>query len=114
MYVDGCVFAVPTANREAFARFARMACAAFRENGALEAYDCWGDEVPDGQLTSFPMAVKLQPDETVVFSWMRWPDKATRDTGMAAVMADPRFQGEEMRSLFDGRRMIFGGFIPIV
>ncbi len=113
MYVDGCVFAVPNANREAFSRFSEMACALFREHGALEAYDCWGDQVPDGKLTSFPMAVKLEPGETVVFSWMKWPDKATRDAGMEAACADPRLNNEEFKSLFDGKRMIFGSFVPL-
>ena len=78
-YVDGFVIAVPTANREKFRQHADMAAAIFIENGALSLAECWGDDVPDGKVTSFPMAVKLKEDETVVFSWIVWPDKATRD-----------------------------------
>ena len=80
-YVDGFVIAVPTANREKFKKHAEMAAAIFIENGALSLAECWGDDVPDGKVTSFPMAVKLKEDETVVFSWIVWPDKATRDAG---------------------------------
>jgi len=76
-YVDGFVAAVPTANREKFKKHAEMAAAIFMENGALSLAECWGDDVPDGKLTSFPMAVKLEPNEAVVFSWMSfsliWP-----------------------------------------
>jgi uncharacterized protein YbaA (DUF1428 family) len=65
-YIDGFVAAVPTANREAYRRHAAEAAKVFKENGALAVVECWGDDVPDGKLTSFPMAVKRQPDETVV------------------------------------------------
>ena len=75
--------------------------------------ECWGDDVPDGEVTSFPMAVRKEPGETVVFSWIEWPDKATRDKCMGAMRSDPRF--EAMGAMpFDGKRMIFGGFEPIV
>lgn len=113
-YVDGFVIAVPTANREKFKQHAESAAAVFIEYGALSLAECWGDDVPDGKVTLFPMAVKLKDDETVVFSWIIWPDKATRDTGMEKVMSDPRVQPDMNSMPFDGQRMIFGGFDMIV
>lgn len=112
MYVDGFVCAVPTANKEAYRRHAEEAGKLFKEFGLLSMVECWGDDVPDGKLTSFPMAVKKEADETVVFSWCTWPDKATRDAGWHKMMEDPRMK--EMQMPFDGKRMIFGGFIPIL
>src|SRR6516225_11517285 len=91
-YVDGFVAAVPTSNRESYRKFAERAAGVFREHGALKVVECWGDDVPEGKLTSFPMAVKLQQDETVVFSWITWPSRESRDAGMKKVMADPRVQ----------------------
>ena len=76
--------------------------------GAVRIVNLWGDDVPDGKLTSFPMAVKLEPGETVVLSWVEWPDKATRDAGNDKMRADPAMATMEMP--FDGKRMIFGGF----
>ena len=111
-YIDGYVVAVPTASRESYIKHARDAAVIFRENGALSLTECWGDDVPDGKLTSFPMAVKCQPDETVVFSWIAWPSREQRDAGMQAAMSDPRLQA--MPRIFDGKRMIFGGFEVVV
>ena len=91
-YVDGFVCAVPTANRSAYLEHARAAARVFKEHGAQSVVECWGDDVPEGKLTSFPMAVQRQPDETVVFSWVTWPSKAVRDQGMEKAMADPRFK----------------------
>lgn len=113
-YVDGFVAAVPTANREKFKQHAEAVAAIFKEFGALSVTECWGDDVPEGKLTSFPMAVKLKEDETVVFSWIIWPSRQTRDTGMQKVMADPRLQPDVNPMPFDGQRMIFGGFEMIV
>ena len=113
-YVDGFVAAVPTANREKYKQHAELAAAVFKECGALTVVECWGDDVPEGKLTSFPMAVKCQPDETVVFSWITWPSKPVRDEGMKKVMADPRLQPETNPMPFDGKRMIYGGFEVIV
>ena len=111
-YVDGFVAAVPTANREAYKEHAEAAAAVFKEHGALKVVECWGDDVPDGKLTSFPMAVKRKDDETVVFSWILWPSRAVRDEGMKKVMADPRLADMmDPKTLpFDARRMIYGGF----
>lgn len=113
-YVDGFVLAVPTANREAFRRYAEEAAQVFKEHGALEVVECWGDEVPDGQVTSFPMAVELGDGETVVLAWIRWPSKEVRDVGMAKTAVDPRFDRDANPIPFDGKRMIYGGFLPIV
>jgi uncharacterized protein YbaA (DUF1428 family) len=113
-YVDGFVAAVPTANREKFKQHAESAAAIFKEYGALSVTECWGDDVPEGKLTSFPMAVKRKEDETVVFSWIIWPSRQTRDAGMQKVMADPRLQPDANPMPFDGQRMIFGGFEMIV
>jgi uncharacterized protein YbaA (DUF1428 family) len=113
-YVDGFVLAVPTANKEAYIQIASTAAAVYKEYGALNVVECWGDDVSEGKLTSFPMAVKCQADETVVFSWILWPSRKVRDEGQAKVMADPRFQPETNPMPFDGKRMIFGGFEMIV
>jgi uncharacterized protein YbaA (DUF1428 family) len=113
-YVDGFVAAVPTANREKYQRHAQAAATVFKEHGALSVVECWGDDVPEGKLTSFPMAVQRKPDETVVFSWITWPSRATREEGMKRSMADPRLQPENNPMPFDGKRLIYGGFEVIV
>jgi uncharacterized protein YbaA (DUF1428 family) len=109
-YVDGFVAAVPTANKEQYIQFVRKSAMIFKRHGALKLVECWGDDVPDGKLTSFPMAVKCQPDETVVFSWVLWPSKAARDEGMKKVMADHEAEMTPGTMPFDGKRMIYGGF----
>lgn len=109
-YVDGFVAAVPTANRERYRHHAEIAAAVFKEHGALSVVECWGNDVPDGELTSFPLAVRRQPDETVVFAWVAWPSKAVRDAGMAKVMADPRMDASRNPMPFDGQRLLYGGF----
>ena len=109
-YIDGMVAAVPTANREKFKKHAQEAAAVFKDCGALNVMECWGDDVPEGKLTSFPMAVKREPDETVVFSWIVWPSREVRDAGMQKFMADPRMQPDKNPMPFDGKRMIYGGF----
>lgn len=113
-YVDGFVFAVPTARKDDFRTQAQSLADVFREYGALSVCECWGVDVPDGEITSFPMAVKKAEDETVVFSWIVWPDKASRDKGNADVFEDPRMEQHFSALPLDGKRMIFGGFEPIV
>jgi uncharacterized protein YbaA (DUF1428 family) len=113
-YIDGFVLAVPTANRETYRRLAQGASAIFKEYGALSMVECWGDDVPEGKLTSFTMAVQRKEDETVVFSWITWPSRTARDEGMKKVMADPRLKDCMDPTLFDAQRMIFGGFQVIV
>lgn len=113
-YVDGFVAAVSVAKRDAFIKHAQAAAAVFKEFGALQVVECWGDDVPEGKLTSFPMAVKREADEQVVFSWIVWPSRAVRDEGMKAVMADQRLNPETNPMPFDGKRIIFGGFEVVV
>ena len=113
-YIDGFVAAVPTANREAYRAYAEKAVPVFKEFGAIGMVECWGEDVPQGKVTSFPMAVQLKDDETVVFSWVMWPSKEVRDAGHAKMMSDPRFDQKTNPMPFDGMRMIYGGFVPIV
>ena len=117
-YVDGFVVAVPTANRDVYREHAAKASVVFKEYGALSFVECWGDDVPDGKLTDFRRAVQAKADETVVFSWIEWPDKATREAAMGRMeelmKTDPRMDPEKNPMPFDGKRMIFGGFAPIV
>lgn len=109
-YVDGFAAAVPTANKEAFIKHASDAAVVFKEHGALAVKECWGDDVPDGEVTSFPIAVQKKDDETVVFSWVIWPSKDARDAGMKKVFEDPRMQSDVNPMPFDGKRLIYGGF----
>ncbi len=117
MYVDGFVVPVPKANRELYRQMAKDAAAVFKECGALSVVEAWADDVPHGQWTDFFRAVQCTDDETVVFSWVAWPDRAARDVGNGKVMEDPRMQPEAFRTkfgeVFDGKRMIFGGFQPL-
>ena len=113
-YVDGFVAADPTANRETYKEHAEAAAVVFKEYGALKVVECWEDDVPEGKLTSFPMAVKRKDDEAVVFSWILWPSRNVRDEGMKKVMADPRLQPDKNPMPFDGKRLIYGGFEMLV
>ncbi|MFW6093240.1 MAG: DUF1428 domain-containing protein [Pseudomonadota bacterium] len=114
-YIDGFAAAVPTANREIYRSHAQHAAEVFKACGALGVVECWGDDVPEGELTSFPMAVRKSSDETVVFSWILWPSREVRDAAMPRVMADPRMERAPISPMpFDGARMIFGGFEVIV
>jgi uncharacterized protein YbaA (DUF1428 family) len=113
-YVDGFVAAVPTANRETYVAHAAKAAVVFKEHGALSVVECWGDDVPEGKVTSFPMAVKCKPDETVVFAWVSWPSREVRDAGMKKMSEDPRMHPDSNPMPFDGQRMIYGGFEVIL
>ena len=114
---DGFVIAVPTANQQAFIDHARQLDPVFLEFGATRVVEAWGDDVPDGKLTDFRRAVQATAEETVVFSWIEWPDKATRDAGMKKMMEDPRMDPSNPDNPpmpFDGKRMIYGGFANAV
>jgi uncharacterized protein YbaA (DUF1428 family) len=113
-YVDGFVLAVPNRNKLDYVKVANETAVVFKECGATRVVECWGDNVPDGKLTSFPMAVQCQADETVVFSWIVWPSRAVRDAGMEQFMKDPRMSSQMNCMPFDGQRMIFGGFQMVV
>ena len=109
-YIDGFVAAVPTKNKEQYVEHARKSAVVFKDHGALKITEAWGDDVPEGELTSFPKAVKCSDDETVVFSTVVWPSKEVRNSGWAAIMEDPRMSPEQNPMPFDGKRLIIGGF----
>lgn len=117
-YIDGFVQAVPTENKQRFIEHARTADAVFLEHGALRVLECWGDDVSEGKVNDFYGAVKAKEGETVVFAWIEWPDKATRDACMSKMeelmKTDPRMNPEKNPMPFDGMRMIYGGFSPVV
>ena len=109
-YVDGFVLAIPKANVEAYKKVAELAGSVWMEHGALSYVECLGDDVPYGELTSFPRAVLAKEDETVVFSWITYESREKRDEINAKVMKDERLKGFMENSPFDGKRMIYGGF----
>ena len=111
-YVDGFIVPVTTSNKERFTEHANRLDQFFLDHGALRIVECWGDDVQDGKLTDFNRAVHATAEETVVFSWIEWPDKPTRDAAMEAMGNDAQMMAEPMP--FDGKRMVFGGFVPIV
>ncbi|BBM03665.1 hypothetical protein GL2_37390 [Microbulbifer sp. GL-2] len=113
-YADGFVAAVPTANKESYLEHAKVAAEIFKAQGALKIVETWGDDIPSGEVTSFPMAVKCAENETVVFSWVIWPSKEVRDRGWQVVMDDPRMHSEQNPMPFDGKRLIYGGFNVIL
>lgn len=116
-YIDGFVIACPKANRDKFIEHARMGDQVFMDMGALRVLECWADDVPHGHTTDFHRAVQATEEEDVLFSWIEWPDKATRDAAYAKMMdptnTDPRMDPARNPPPFDGKRMIFGGFSPV-
>jgi uncharacterized protein YbaA (DUF1428 family) len=110
-YITGFLIPVKVENRDRYIESARKSWPLFKKYGALEQVETWGEDVPDGQVTSFPLAVKKADDEVVVFSWLRWPDRATADACFATMESDPAWQDMDMP--FDGKRMMWGGFAPI-
>ncbi|MDB5465967.1 MAG: signal recognition particle [Phenylobacterium sp.] len=113
-YVDGFVLAVPKQNLEVYEALARTAGAVWKEHGALAYVECVGDDVPQGELTSFPRAVQAKDDETVIFSWIVYPSREQRDAINAKVMADPRLKHDPAAMPFDGKRLIYGGFETLI
>lgn len=116
-YIDGFVIAVPNDNKQKFIDFARDFDPIFLEFGATRVLECWGDDVPHGKQTDFYRAVEAKDDESALFSWIEWPDKATRDAGMKKMMEDPRMDPKNPDNPpmpFDGARMIYGGFAPVL
>lgn len=112
-YVDGFVVAVPKGNKQAYIEHAKKALPLFKEYGVTRMVEAWGDDVPEGKTTDFRRAVKAEPNEDIVFSWMEWPSKQVRDAGMKKMMEDPRMKAMSDMP-FDGKRMIIGGFSPIL
>lgn len=109
-YIDCMIAAVPTANKTAYLEHAKLANPLFKEHGAIRLVECWGDDIPEGESTSFPMAVKCDADETVVCSIIVWPSRDARNRGMAGIMNDSRMNSENLPMPFDGSRLIYGGF----
>ena len=110
-YIEGFVAAVPTANKEKYIEQARQATAYFKGLGATRIVECWGDDVPTGEVTDFYKAVQAKEDETVIFSWIEYPDKATRDAANEKMAAGSE---TDMEMPFDAKRMFWGGFEPVV
>ena len=113
-YLDGFLVPVPDANKDAYRAMAEKASEVFRDHGATRVVEAWGDDVPDGKVTDYARAAHKQDGETVVFSWVEWPSKEARVAGWNKVMADERMQHDPNDQTFDGKRMIYGGFAPIV
>ncbi|WP_411032849.1 DUF1428 domain-containing protein [Shinella sp. BYT-45] len=113
-YVDGFLLAVPKAKLEVYKEMARTAGDIWKEYGAIDYVECIGDDVPYGEVTSFPRAVQATDDEIVIFSWITYESRERRDEILAKVMADERLQEEAWKDVFDGKRMIFGGFEAFV
>jgi uncharacterized protein YbaA (DUF1428 family) len=113
-YVDGYLVPVPQANKEAYRAMAAKAAQVFKDHGAIRVVEAWGDNVPDGKVTDHKRAVKATADETVVYSWVEWPSKQARDEGWKKIMSDQRMQPGQDPRPFDGKRMIYGGFAPIL
>jgi uncharacterized protein YbaA (DUF1428 family) len=113
-YIDGYLIPVPRDNKANYEAMAAKAAPVFRDHGAIRVVETWGDDIPEGKITDFRMAVKAQDGETVVFAWIEWPSKEARDAGMKKAMADPRMTFDSDAMPFDGKRMIFGGFTSLL
>ncbi|WP_412970841.1 DUF1428 domain-containing protein [Glaciecola sp. MF2-115] len=109
-YIDAFVAAVPSANKDKYLEHAKLTSVVLKDHGALKIIEAWGDEIPEGEVTSFPMAVKCEENETVVFSTVVWPSKKVREAGWEAMQADPRMKPDNNPMPFDGKRLIYGGF----
>lgn len=113
-YIDGFLVPVPDGRKEAYRALAERASVIFKEHGALRVVEAWGDDIPPGKVTDFRRSVAAEEGESVVFSWIEWPSKEARDAGMEKSMKDPRMEMPPDGLPFDGKRMVFGGFVPFV
>ena len=111
-YIEGFVAAVPTANKAVYLEYSKEAAGYFKKLGATRVVECWGSDVPKGTLTDFYKATQAKEDETIIFSWVEYPDKATRDAANKKMLDDPDMANLKMP--FDGKRMFWGGFEQIV
>ncbi len=112
-YIDGYLIPVPAENKEAYRKMAEKVAPIFQEYGALRVVEAWGENTRDGKVTDYNRATLKEPHEQVVYSWVEWPDKATRDAGWEKIMQDERMKPEDPAP-FDGKRMMWGGFAPIL
>ena len=113
-YVDGYLVPVSAANKDAYRTLAQKSAAVFREYGAQRVVEAWGDDIPDGKVTDFRRAVQAKDGELIVFSWLEWPSKEARDAAWPKLFEDERMQPGPDGMPFEGQRMIYGGFTPIV
>jgi uncharacterized protein YbaA (DUF1428 family) len=113
-YVDGFLAAVPKSKLDTYKQLSRQCEPIWREFGAINYVECAGDDTPYGELTSFPRAVQAKDDEIVIFSWITYHDRATRDAANKKIMADERLKKMMENAPFDGKRMVFGGFQPFL
>ena len=111
-YIEGFVAAIPTANRDVYIEHAKTGSEFFKKLGATRVIECWGDDVPKGEVTDFYKATQAKDDETVIFSWVEYPDKATRDAANEKMRSDPEAMNMDMP--FDAQRMFWGGFEQVV
>lgn len=112
MYINGFVVAVPEGNKDKYRQVAEQFWNIAKEYGALTQVEGWESDIDDGKVTDFRRAVKAENGEKIVFSWVTWPDKITADASHDKMMQDPRMKLIGMP--FDGKRMIFGGFEPLL
>lgn len=113
-YVEGFIVPVPKDRLEDYKAMARLAREVWTGYGALNYVEAVGDDVPVGELTSFPRAVQLKDDEVVVLSWIVYPSREARETIARQAMDDARFDEWKDRVPFDGKRMVWGGFVPFI
>lgn len=115
-YVDGFILPIPRKNINTYKKWAKLAGKVWLEHGAIDYVECMADDVQDGKITSFPKSVKLKKGEVVFFSWATYKSKAHRDRVMKKVMSDPRLTSQMSSDdmPFDGMRMFWGGFKPVV
>ena len=113
-YIDSFIVPVPKAKLEEYKKFARLGSIVWREYGALDYREWIADDAKPGKVTSFPQSVQANADETVAISYIVYKSRAHRDEVNAKVMKDPRMQKDPSTWPFDGKRMIFGGFAPLL
>lgn len=113
-YVDGFILPIPRKNLAAYKKLAKLSGKVWRDHGAIDYVECIADDVKKGKVTSFPQSVKLKKGEVVFFSWVTYKSRADRNRVMKKVMNDPRLVPMMDKMVFDGMRMFWGGFKPVI